>query len=110
FIAWLLPLGEDPQKQKTARWKKIGRAVFGEKPRAAVVLYCGERHSLLDDFREEKWVNVFGYQAITDMTDNALKTAFSPPFNEEWKREPARPLIAFAPYENGLADQSQHRF
>ena len=53
---------------------------------------------------------MFGYQSVTDVTDDAIKWTLSGPFAAEWKKEPARPLIPFAPYENGVAAQSNKRF
>jgi hypothetical protein len=53
---------------------------------------------------------VFGYQSVSDVTEDAVKWTVSGPVSGEWKKYPARPLIAFAPYENGLAAQSGKRF
>ena len=75
-----------------------------------MVLFPGETQWVLDEFRDQKWVDVFGYQSVTDVTDDALKWTVSGPFAAEWKKEPARPLIPFAPYENGVAAQSGKRF
>jgi hypothetical protein len=84
--------------------------VFGTRPHAPVVLVPGETQWLLDEFRDQKWVDVFGCQSVTGFTDDALKWAFTGPLAGEWKKEPARPLIAFAPYENGISGQSGKRF
>jgi hypothetical protein len=75
-----------------------------------VILFTGQTQWLFDEFRDEKWVDVFGYQSVTGFTDDALKWTLSGPFAAEWKKEPARPLIPFVPYENGIAAQSKKRF
>jgi hypothetical protein len=75
-----------------------------------VVLFPGETQYVLDEFRDQPWVDVFGYQSITDVTDDAVKWAVAGPFAAEWKKGPARPLIVVAPCENGTATQSEKRF
>jgi hypothetical protein len=105
-VAWLVSLDTN----KLARWKKIGQAVFGPVRHGPLVFYAGPTASLLDDLRDQKWVDAFGFQPFGDLSDNALKSAFSGPFAAEWKKEPARPLIAFAPHENAAAGQAKKRF
>ncbi len=109
-VAWLLAFESDTSAKKVARWKKIGHSVFGSRAHAPVVLYPGETPWLLDEFRQEKWVDAFGYQSVTGITEDALKWTMSGPFPKEWKKEPARPLISFTPCENALAGRSGKRF
>ena len=109
-VAWLVAFEGDSAGKNVGRWKRIGQAVFGSRTHAPVVLFTGETQWLLDEFRDQKWVDVFGYQSVTDVTDDALKWTFTGPFAAEWKKEPTRPLIPFAPYENGVAAQSGKRF
>ena len=109
-VAWLVAFEGDSAGKNVGRWKRIGQAVFGSRAHAPVVLFTGQTQWLFDEFREEKWVDVFGYQSVTGDTDDALKWTFTGPFMAEWKKEPTRPLIPFAPYENGVAGQSGKRF
>ena len=109
-VAWLLAFEGDSLAKNVGRWKRIGQAVFGTRPHAPVVLFPGETQWVLDEFRDQKWVDVFGYQSVNGVTDDALKWTMAGPFTSEWKKEPARPLISFAPYENGVAGQSGKRF
>jgi hypothetical protein len=109
-VAWLIAFEGDTGARNVGRWKRIGQAVFGARAHAPVVLVPGETQWLLDEFRDQKWVDVFGCQSVTDFTEDALKWAFTGPLAAEWKKEPARPLISFAPYENGVAAQSSKRF
>jgi hypothetical protein len=108
-VAWVMAFDADPKGKKADRWKKIGQEVFATKAHAPVVLYCGDAPALLEEFKEEKWVDALGYQNVTDVTDEALKAALASPFTGDWKKQPARPLIPFAPSENGVAP-SQKRF
>ena len=109
-VAWLLAVEGDSKAKNIERWKKIGRAVFAGRQHAPVVLFPGRTPWLLDEFASQEWVDVFGFQSVTDLTDDALKWTFAGPFPREWARQPARPLIPFAPYENGVAAQSKKRF
>ena len=109
-VAWLVAFEGDSAGKNVGRWKRIGQAVFGSRAHAPVILFPGETQWLLDEFRDQKWVDVFGYQSVTGVTDDALKWTFTGPFPAEWKKEPTRPLISFAPCENGLVAQSGKRF
>jgi hypothetical protein len=109
-VAWLIALEGETETNKIARWKKPGAAIFGLSHRAPVIVSAGNRQPILDEFRDQSWVDAFAYQAFTDESDEALRLAISGPFANEWKKEPARPLIQSAPYENGLARDSKKRF
>ena len=101
-VAWLLCPDGANQRTKTERWKKIGHAVFGEARHAPVVLYAGEGRELLDRFRDQNWVDVFGYETAGDLAAQG--------FANEWQKEPIRPLIPFAPCENGINPRTKKRF
>ena len=109
-VAWLLAFEGDPASSKLGRWKRIGEAVFGSRPHAPVILYSGDTQWVLDEFRGQPWVDAFGYQSVTDTTDDALKWTLSGPFTSEWKKDPARPLIPFLPCENGVMPRAGKRF
>ena len=109
-VAWLLAVEGDSRAKGAGRWKRIGQDVFAYQEHAPVVLYLGETAKLLEEFRDQTWVDAFGYPSLTDVTDDALKLTLTGPFANEWKQEPARPIIPFAPYENGIGAQSRKRF
>src|SRR5258706_11874763 len=104
-VAWLLAFDSDNQNKTVQRWKRIGREVFAERTHAPVILFPGDTPWLLDEFRDQAWVDVFGCQTITDLTDDALKYTFAGPFPKEWTKTPPRPLISFLPTENGVAPE-----
>ena len=66
-----------------------------------MVLFTGGTQWLLNEFRGEVWVDVLGYQGVTEVADDALKYTFAGPFAQEWSRTPAKPVISFLPMENG---------
>jgi hypothetical protein len=109
-VAWLIPFETDTAASNIDRWKHIGQTVFGSRPHAPVIFYPGETHWLLDTFSDQPWVDAFGYQTVMDLTDDALRWTVTGPFTTQWKSEPARPLIPFAPSENALAPQAARRF
>ena len=109
-VVWLIAFEGDSGARNVGRWKRIGQAVFGARTHAPVVLFPGETQWLLDEFRDQKWVDVFGYQSVTDITDDALKWTFTGPLAAEWKKEPSRPLIPVLPYEYGVIAQTGKRF
>jgi len=108
-VAWLLAFEGDSTGKNVGRWKRIGQAVFGARAHAPVVLYPGETQWVFVEFRDQPWVDVFGYQTVTDVTEDAVKWAVAGPFAAEWTKEPTRPLITFAPCESGVARQSGKR-
>ena len=109
-VVWLLAFEGGHDGKKAGRWKAIGQSVFGTGPHAPVVLYTGETQWLLDNFRDQPWVDVFAFQTATDVTDDAVKWTVAGPFAKEWTQQPARPVLPFTPCENGVAAQSQKRF
>jgi hypothetical protein len=109
-VAWLLPFDRETETNNIARWKKPGAAIFGVSHRAPVLVSAGQRQQILDEFRDQTWVDAFAYEPLSDLTDEALKLATSGPFANEWKKEPTRPVIPSAPYENALARDSKKRF
>jgi hypothetical protein len=109
-VAWLIALDDETETNRITRWKKPGGAIFGASHRAPVIVSAGRRQQTLDVFRDQSWVDAFEYEPLTDLTEEATKLAISGPFANEWKKEPTRPLIAIAPYENALARDSKKRF
>jgi hypothetical protein len=107
-VAWVLGGDCDYRGPKAERWKRIGRAVFGDSPNAPVLLHPGGMQWYLDDFRSEKWLNVIGYQSGHGDDDRTLRWIFNGPPSTDWKEEPYRPFINLEPpYENHLAYQSR---
>jgi hypothetical protein len=110
-VAWILGGDGDYRGQKAERWKRIGRAVFGDSPSAPVLLHPGGMQWYLDEFRSEKWLTVVGYQSGHGDDDRAVRWIFSGPPSADWKKEPYRPFINLEPcYENALAYQSKKPF
>jgi uncharacterized protein DUF4038/uncharacterized protein DUF5060/collagenase-like protein with putative collagen-binding domain len=109
-VVWILAGDGDYRGPKADRWKKIGRAVFGEGPHAPVMLHPGGMHWNWDDFKDEKWLDVIGYQSGHGDDDRALAWMINGPLTQDWKKRPTRPFINLEPpYENHVAYQSKTR-
>lgn len=122
-VAWLLVLDGASPSNQVARWRQIGQAAFAQRQHAPVIVCAGETPSMLNQFRDQSWVDAVGFGAITDMTDVALKKAISnagemlpqrrdgtPPPLAPGNTEPVRPFICFLPPENGIGPESKKRF
>lgn len=106
--AWLLPGDGDYRGQKAERWKRIGRAVFGDKSHAPVSLHPFHMQLMLDEFQFEPWLDIVGYQSGHGDDDDTIDWLVCGPPSTEWKRKPARPFINLEPpYENHLGYQSK---
>ncbi|MBM3838539.1 MAG: DUF4038 domain-containing protein [Verrucomicrobia bacterium] len=109
-VIWILPGDGDYRGPRAERWKRIGRASFGEEPHAPVVLHPGGMQWVLNEFLAEKWLDIHGYQSGHGDDERTLRWIFEGPPATDWKKEPARPFINLEPpYENHLAYQSQTR-
>ncbi|HWR52885.1 MAG TPA: DUF4038 domain-containing protein [Bryobacteraceae bacterium] len=99
-VLWLINGDGDYRGPRAERWRNIGRGVFGDGPHAPVSLHPGGRMWVQDEFREEPWLDIAGYQsAHADSEGNSVWITTGPPA-EEWKRTPVRPVISLeAPYE-----------
>jgi hypothetical protein len=109
-VVWMLAIDGDAKSTLVARWKQVGQSVFGGRKQAPVIVYSSQSPWLLDEFRGLPWVNGLSLPVLKGANDDALKYALAGPFAQQVNQGPARPLIAFAPEENGAIPQTQTRF
>jgi hypothetical protein len=109
-VAWLLIFEGDGRGATANRWKKIGQSVFGSRSHAPVILYTADTPWLLNEFRDQLWVDAFGFETLIDTSDDAAKWATFGPLSTEWKSSPPRPIIPFTPAENGVIESANKRF
>ena len=106
-VAWVLAFESDSDGRKIARWKQAGQAVFGNIRHAPVILFPGEATWTFDEFRQEKWVDVFGFNTAQTADETALPWLLNGPLALERRKDPARPLITLLPpAENGPPNKS----
>ena len=106
-VAWILAFEGENSGQKAGRWKKIGRAVFGEISHAPVILLPGETQWLLDEFRNENWVDVFGCQTARVLDEDSLQWLLTGPLTMERRKEPVRPLLTLMPPAENAPTQKE---
>lgn len=100
-VVWILNGDGDYRGPNAERWRKIGRAVFGDIAHAPVTLHPGGRQWVLEEFRNEKWFDLCGYQSGHNETDANLRWITAGPPASEWRKNPPRPFLSLeAPYEN----------
>jgi hypothetical protein len=107
-VVWILA-GDNPYNAQTAeRWKRIGRAVFGDRHHAPVTTHPTGMNWPWGDWRGETWLNVLGYQSGHGDDAKTLQWIHSGPVKAYWPSEAVRPIINLEPpYEGHLAYQSK---
>ncbi|MCS6852953.1 MAG: glycoside hydrolase family 140 protein [Gemmataceae bacterium] len=111
-VMWILA-GDNPYRGADAdKWKRIGRAVFGDKTSALVTTHPTGENWPWNDWEDEKWLSVLGYQSGHGDSDQTWKWLHSGPPAEYGKRKAfARPVINLEPpYEghNGYSSRKPH--
>ncbi len=108
---WILGGDGDYRGEKAERWKRIGRAVFGEEPCTPVTMHPQGLHWVAEEFRGEPWYSFIGYQSGHGDNDDHLRWLTQGPPAQEWFKAPPRPVINLEPnYEGHLSYHSRQRF
>ncbi len=96
-VVWIVGGDGHYQGEKSERWKRIGRQVFGQRHDRLVTMHpCGQSW-VADEFRGEPWFDFVGYQSgHGDSPDHLRWLAMGPPATD-WLTEPARPIVNLEP-------------
>jgi hypothetical protein len=117
-VAWILPGDADYRSERQAeRWRRIGRAVFNappNTPHAPVSLHPGGMQWNAEQFQDEAWLDIWGYQSGHGDGDETLAWLVDGPPATHWRSErdqsAPRPIINLEPpYENHITYQSKTR-
>jgi hypothetical protein len=110
-VLWILAGDGDYRGPKADRWKRIGRAVFGNRPHAPVTLHPQGMQWNMDEFQDEAWLDIAGYQSCHFDNSDAYAWLIEGAPATDWKRVPSRPIINLEPnYEDIGALDSGRRF
>jgi hypothetical protein len=108
-VVWLMDVSDATPSAGIDRWRKIGNAVFTNSFHAPVVLLPVETPAVVDQFRDERWVDALGVDLLTATHDKKADESATRVADGAASGGP-RPIILFAPCENGVAGHSQKRF
>jgi len=107
-VAWILGGDGHYFGSEGEKWRRIGRAVFGDIAHAPVTMHPQGRHWVFNEFKDEKWIGFIGYQSGHGDSDDSLAWLTRGPLTQDWNKEPRHPLINLEPpYEGHLGYQSK---
>jgi hypothetical protein len=110
-VVWILNGDGNYTGEVAARWRRVGRALFEETgPHLPVLLHpCGMNWPY-DEFRDESWLDLLGYQSGHGDDDATWRWLVQGPPATDWQTPPPRPVINLEPpYEYHIAYQSKQR-
>lgn len=100
-VIWILAGDSDYRGERAERWRKIGRAVFGENPSRLATMHPAGQQWIAAEFRGEPWFSLIGYQSGHGDSDEALRWLVEGPPAQDWRAEPVRPIINLEPNYEG---------
>jgi len=107
-VMWFLGGDGDYRGARAEKWKRIGRAVFDGVSHAPVTMHPGGMQWVWNEFKDEKWYDVVGYQSGHGDDDATSRWMTQGPLTDDWTKMPHKPFINLEPpYENHIAYQSK---
>ena len=99
---WLLA-GDGYYEGKSAeKWKRVGRAIFRDRPESVVSMHPCGRSWVGEEFRREPWFDFIGYQSGHDDSDSSLRRLVQGPPATGWRKEPHCPVVNLEPNYEGI--------
>jgi hypothetical protein len=99
-VIWILAGDGDYAGAKAERWKKIGRAVFGDHPNRLATMHPLGQQWVGEEFAHEPWFSFIGYQSGHGDSDQALRWLCEGLPSREWN-SPPHPVINLEPNYEG---------
>jgi len=110
-VVWLLGGDGDYRGDAAERWRRIGRAVFGDRPDRLVTMHPMGQSWVADEFRDEPWFAFIGYQSGHGSSTEHLRWLVAGPPAQQWLKEPVRPVVNLEPnYEAHPPYHTHERF
>jgi hypothetical protein len=108
---WILGSDGPFSGDDAERWRRIGRAAFGDRHDRLVTMLPRGLVWLGNEFRHEDWFDVAGYQSGHGDAPHDLRWLVLGPPARDWCTEPVRPSINLEPnFEGHLSYQGRTRF
>ena len=109
-VVWI-PAGDTTYREANGeKWRRICRTVFGDDPHAPIVMHPQGMQSYVEVYKDEKWLDIIGYQSGHGDNDATLNWIHSGPIAREAKQFTTRPFINLEPpYEDHIAYHSKQR-
>jgi hypothetical protein len=109
---WILAGDNNYKGAEAEMWKRVGRAVFGDRPGALVTTHPTGENWPWKAWEEEKWLTVLGYQSGHGDSPNTWRWIHQgPPAEYGQRKEWTRPVLNLEPpYEghNGYTTKQPH--
>ncbi len=105
-VAWMLAGDGEYRGERAERWRRIGRAVFGDRHDNPVTMHPGGQRWVGDEFRREPWFDFIGYQSGHGSSPEHLRWLVAGPPATDWRNDPPRPVVNLEP--NYEAHPSYH--
>ena len=110
-VVWILMGDWRYLPENAERWRRIGRGIFGDRPHASVATHVRSRVFLADEFRNEEWLEIIGYQTGHSEEESCLEWIVAGEVAREWNRVPPRVIMNLEPnYEDHISQYSGRRF
>jgi len=110
-VIWFLAGDSDYRGELAERWKRIGRQVFGDHPSRLATMHPAGQMWVADEFRQEPWFSMIGYQGGHGDSAEYLRWLVDGPPATDWSKEPHLPVINLEPnYEDHLSYHTRTRF
>lgn len=110
-VAWMLAGDGKYGGERAERWRRIGRAVFGERHDRPVTMHPGGQQWVGAEFRDEPWFDFLGYQSGHGSSPEHLAWLVTGPPATDWTVAPPLPIVNLEPnYETHLSYHIDRRF
>lgn len=108
-VLWILAGDGAYQGQRAERWRRIGQAIFGDRPSRPATLHPTGLQWIAGEFGREPWYSIIGYQSAH--CEKPIAWLVNGPPATEWKKPPVLPVINLEPnYEAHLACDTKRPF
>ena len=105
-VIWILSGDGDYRGEASERWKRVGRAAFGDHPSRLVTTHPAGHMWIGKEFGGEPWYSILGYQSGYGDGPKDFEWHTQGPPATEWQNEPYHPVIDLeANYERHLSSE-----